>query len=200
MVLFPFLPLPPPALMGDPFFLLCLLEREACYVVFSFVMSNSIFVQYKSFGRAKDLQPQLLRRTSSLPREAVLIPRDSIFSYSTRSPWSNNILWPVIYGRGGSRDTVGLQVWVSSYYYSILKELTLRRAGRHQRTVEVPFLPLPKEGLKKERTRVNAVANSPNRHLLLRWTRFLTGIPVWICKENNLKVFQTKLRLYIFFH
>lgn len=163
-------------------------------------MRNSISVQHKSFGRAKDLQPQLPRRTSSLPREAALIPRDSIFSFSTRSPWSNNILWPVIYGRGGIRDRVGLQVWVSNYYYLTLKEFMLYRAGRHRRTAEFPFPPLPKEGLKKARTRVNTVTNSPNRHQLLRWTRFLTGMPVWIYKDTHLKFLQTKLRLYFFFH
>lgn len=112
----------PPLLPWWETLFLALLSRKRslrCFV-FPWVMSNSISVQYKSFGRAKDLQPQLLRRTSSLPREAVLIPRDSIFSYSTRSPWSNNILWPVIYGRGESRDRVGLQVWVSNYYYRVL--------------------------------------------------------------------------------
>lgn len=138
-------------------------------------MSNSISVQHKSFGRAKDLQPQLPRRTSSLPREAVLIPRDSTFSYGTRTPWSNNILWPVIYGSGRSRDRVGLQIWVSTCYYPTLKELTLYRAGRYQRTVEFPLPHLLKEGLKRERTRVNTVTNSPNRHQRLRWTRLLTG-------------------------
>lgn len=145
-----------------------------CFV-FPWVMSNSISVQYKSFGRAKDLQPQLPKRTSSLPREAVLIPRDSTFSHSTRTPWSNSILWPVIYGRGGSRDRVDLQVWVSNCYSATLKELMLYKAGRYQRTVEFPLPHLLKEGLKRERTTVNTVANSPNRHQLLRWTRLLTG-------------------------
>lgn len=129
---------------------LCFLERGLLYFVFLRVTSNSISVQHKSFGKAEDLQPQLPRRTSSLPGEAVLIPRDSIFSYSTRSPWSNNILWPVIYGRGGSRARVGLQVWVSSYYSPTLKELTLYGAGRHQRAAKFPSPPLPKDRRKRE--------------------------------------------------
>lgn len=124
---------------------LCFLERGLLRFVFLWVTSNSISVQHKSFGKAEDLQPQLPRRTSSLSGEAVLIPRDSIFSYSTRSLWSNNILWPVIYGRGGSRDRVGLQVRVSSYYYATLKELTLYSAGRHQRAAKFSSPSLPKD-------------------------------------------------------
>lgn len=151
-------------------------------------MSNIISVQYKPFGRAEDLQPQLPRRRSSLPREAVLIPRDSVFGYSTRSPWSNNILWPVIYGRGGRRDRVGPQVWVSNYCCPTWKELTLYRAGSRQSIVEAPFLPLPKEKLKRERTRVNMVANSPNRQQLLRWNRFLTGRPVCLFLQPKLRL------------
>lgn len=175
------------------------LERGRLHFVFLWVTSNSISAQYKSFGKAEDLQPQLPRRTSSLPGEAVLIPRDSIFSYSTRGPWSNNILWPVIYGRGGSRGRVGLQVWVSNYYYLTLKELMLYSAGRHQRAAKFPSPSLPKDRRKRERTRVNSIANSHNRHQPLRWTRFLTGMPVWIYKKIHLKFLQTKLRLSFFF-
>lgn len=173
------------------FSLLYFLQRGLLHFVFLWVTSNSISVQHKSFGKAEDLQPQLPRRTSSLPGEAVLIPRDSIFSYGTRSPWSNNILWPVIYGRGENRDRVGLQVWVSSYYHPTLKGPTLYSAGRHQRAAKFPSLSLPKDSRKRERTRVNRIAKSCNRHLLLRWTRFLTGMPVWIYKKINLKFLQT---------
>lgn len=128
---------------------LCFLEGSLLRFVFLWVTSNSISVQHKSFGKAEDLQPQLPRRTSSLPGEAVLIPRDSIFSYGTRSPWSNNILWPVTYGRGGSRDRVGLQVGVSSNYYATLKELMLYSADRHQRAAKFPSPSLPKDGRKE---------------------------------------------------
>lgn len=142
----------PPCPWWENLFLALLSRKGSAGFVFLWVTSSSISVQHKSFGKEEDLQPQLPRRTSSLPGEAVLIPRDSIFSYSTRSPWSNNILWPVIYGRGGSRDRAGLQVCLSSYYYPTLKELTLYSAGRHQRAAKSPSPSLPKDG-RKERER-----------------------------------------------
>lgn len=159
-------------------------------------MSNSLCVHHKTFGRAK---APITKEGTSLPRAAALIPRDSIFSCSTRSPCGNNILWPVIYVSGGNGDRASPQVWVFNCCYPRWKEFVLYRARGHLRTVEFPFPPLPRKRLKRERTGMNAVNNSLGDRLL-RCTWLLTVTPVWTCKDVRFKFLQAKPRLSIFFH
>lgn len=109
----------------------------------------------------EDMQP-------SLPREAVLIPRNSIFSYSTRSPKATiSFDLSFMAGEGaGTQLAYRSECPTSTILHQKSSPCTDQADIKEQ--LNALFPPLAKEGLKRERTRVNMIANRPNRHQLPR--------------------------------